>query len=236
MTIDGGPTTFNAIPDWVYEEEVFGGDSAIWWSPDGSKLAYISFDEHAVPEYEFPIYNPSSTKPGANPYPTSTVMRYPKPGYPNPKVKLHVFDLAQYLSSATTNRPVLGAAPKIDPHVQAYTYQLSISRPFAEDDEIIMEVTWVGDNDLMVRATDRIARTQRVAHFVFGTDLVLGENNEIVGQVVRDDDFQAIDGGWAESVSVNRISLCAVTGIDSFFFFSLISAFSFLARDKRFSV
>lgn len=61
-----------------HHSQVFSADSALWWSPDASKLAYLSFDEHDVPEYEFPIYNPSPWTPGADPYPTATVMRYPK--------------------------------------------------------------------------------------------------------------------------------------------------------------
>lgn len=78
VTGDGGPTTFNGVPDWVYEEEVFSSDSTVWWSPDGTKIAFLSFDEEKVMEYEFPIYNPSPFSPGASPYPTSTIMRYPK--------------------------------------------------------------------------------------------------------------------------------------------------------------
>lgn len=78
VTVDGSPTTFNGVPDWVYEEEVFSGDSSLWWAPDGSKLAFLSFDEEKVPEYEFPIYNPSPWTPGGLPYPEKTVMRYPK--------------------------------------------------------------------------------------------------------------------------------------------------------------
>ena len=29
---------YNGIPDWVFEEEVFEDNHAIWWSPDSSKL------------------------------------------------------------------------------------------------------------------------------------------------------------------------------------------------------
>ena len=80
ITNDGNETIFNGIPDWVYEEEVFGSDSAVWWSPDGKKLVFLRFDESEVPIYSFPIYNPDRFSPGAAPYATFTNMRYPKPG------------------------------------------------------------------------------------------------------------------------------------------------------------
>ena len=38
VTKDGGPDVFNAIPDWVYEEEIFGTNYALWFSPDGKQL------------------------------------------------------------------------------------------------------------------------------------------------------------------------------------------------------
>lgn len=57
ITGDGSATVFNGVPDWVYEEEVFSGDKASWWSPDGRRLAFLRFDEGDVNEYKFPIYN-----------------------------------------------------------------------------------------------------------------------------------------------------------------------------------
>jgi dipeptidyl aminopeptidase len=80
VTNNGNETIFNGIPDWAYEEEVFGSDSAVWWSPDGKKLAYLSFDESEVQVYSYPIYNPDRFSPGASSYPKSADMRYPKPG------------------------------------------------------------------------------------------------------------------------------------------------------------
>ncbi|KAM0787347.1 hypothetical protein ACM66B_003435 [Microbotryomycetes sp. NB124-2] len=198
VTVDGNPTTFNGVPDWVYEEEVFSADSAMWWSPDGTKLAFLSFDEEQVPEYEFPIYNPSFVSPGAQPYPLSTVMRYPKPGYPNPKVKISVFDLKSYLDSPR-DRPTLTdedeASTTLDPRVEAALYTLELSEPFGVNDTIVSEVSWVGSNDLMVKATNRVADQMRVAHFDFNESAA---GRKLVGKVVRDTDFSSIDGGWVE--------------------------------------
>ncbi|GAA5940217.1 hypothetical protein JCM1841_004894 [Sporobolomyces salmonicolor] len=209
LTVDGSPTTFNGVPDWVYEEEgrllVFSSDTTTWWSPDASKLAFLSFDEELVPEYEFPIYNTEWATPGAQPYPAHTVMRYPKAGFPNPKVRIRVFDLAAYLSLASRPNPFSTsiASPTVDPRVSSLIYDLVFSSPFPETDVVVSEVTWVGKDQLIVKATDRTARVQRVALFDLskvggGGDQEDGKTNIIVGQVVRDDDFGQLDGGWAE--------------------------------------
>jgi dipeptidyl aminopeptidase len=63
VTTSGNASLFHGVPDWVYEEEIFSGDHALWWSPDSQKLTFLAFDETLVPEYAFPIYNPTE-----NPY------------------------------------------------------------------------------------------------------------------------------------------------------------------------
>ncbi|KND92189.1 putative dipeptidyl-aminopeptidase B [Tolypocladium ophioglossoides CBS 100239] len=49
ITTDGGPEYFYGIPDWVYEEEVFSGREATWWSDDGNGNTPAEGDE-AYPE------------------------------------------------------------------------------------------------------------------------------------------------------------------------------------------
>lgn len=70
--------SYRAVLMLVIHLQVFSSDTTTWWSPDASKLAFLSFDEELVPEYEFPIYNTEWATPGAQPYPAHTVMRYPK--------------------------------------------------------------------------------------------------------------------------------------------------------------
>ena len=81
----------NGLPDWVYEEEFspVEGDGmvATAWSPDGSKLAFIRFDESDVPQYPLTWYNNGM-------YPRYTEFKYPKVGAPNSRVSVHVYDLA----------------------------------------------------------------------------------------------------------------------------------------------
>lgn len=86
VTIDGGPGVFNGIPDWVYEEEVFMGDSAVWWSAEGAYLAYLRTNDTLVPEYPLEMFMTGEE------YPHITSLKYPKPGYTNPEVELWVWN------------------------------------------------------------------------------------------------------------------------------------------------
>lgn len=106
VTTDGVPNAIiNGTTDWVYEEE-FMITYAFDWSPDSKSLAYIKFDERAVPEYSF-------TKFGAfrmddkNPvfYPGSYTFRYPSAGEKNSKVTVQVYQM-QTRSTKQMNVPL----------------------------------------------------------------------------------------------------------------------------------
>lgn len=48
----------NGIPDWLYEEEILGSSNAIWFSPNGTRLCYASFNDTDVDEMTYPYYGP----------------------------------------------------------------------------------------------------------------------------------------------------------------------------------
>jgi dipeptidyl-peptidase-4 len=73
----------NGAPDWVYEEE-FSFHVGIAWSPDSKSLAYLRFDERAVPTFSMDLY-------GSDTYPKPYVFKYPKAGEANSVVSLHVW-------------------------------------------------------------------------------------------------------------------------------------------------
>lgn len=75
VTDDGSAVVFNGVPDWVYEEEVFSGDSALWWSPDGNTVAYLRSDEELVPDYHLQIYNPGPDSFEIHQFPTEIDMK-----------------------------------------------------------------------------------------------------------------------------------------------------------------
>lgn len=98
ITKDGKKNAIiNGITDWVYEEE-FAFVRAFDWNADGTKLAYIKFDESDVPVFSMDIY-------GEDLYPQQQVFKYPKAGENNSKVSLHLYDV----SKASTQNVALNA-------------------------------------------------------------------------------------------------------------------------------
>ena len=87
LTADGSETILNGAPSWIYMEEILGrGSNAFWWSPDGTRLAFMRFDDAPVPV--FPIYHADGQ------HGTLERTRYPKPGDPNPYVRIGVVAIA----------------------------------------------------------------------------------------------------------------------------------------------
>ena len=85
-TYGGNSSFFHGVPDWVYEEEVFADDFALWWSPDGRRITYLSFDETEVDKFDFPVYNPTDDSSKVHPYPEWVSMRYPKVRHVSPRL------------------------------------------------------------------------------------------------------------------------------------------------------
>ena len=86
VTTDGKKNEIiNGITDWVYEEE-FGFVRAFDWSADSKKIAFIRFDERAVPEFSMSIFEKDL-------YPTTQTFKYPKAGEANALVTLHMYDV-----------------------------------------------------------------------------------------------------------------------------------------------
>lgn len=85
ITTDGKRNQLiNGVCDWVYEEE-FSFARAFQWSPDSKKIAFYTFDETKVPEYNMQIWGTL--------YPTDYRYKYPKAGEPNSTVAISVFHL-----------------------------------------------------------------------------------------------------------------------------------------------
>ncbi|PIB26279.1 S9 family peptidase [Maribacter sp. 4G9] len=86
MTMDGKKNEIiNGITDWVYEEE-FAFVRAFEWNSDGTKIAFLRFDETNVPEFSMDMY-------GTEKYPSQNVFKYPKAGEDNAIVSLHMLDV-----------------------------------------------------------------------------------------------------------------------------------------------
>ncbi|KAF9904887.1 hypothetical protein EC991_002250 [Linnemannia zychae] len=173
ITYDGAVTIFNGITDWVYEEEVFGSPSALWWSPDGTAIAFLRFDETEVPEFHYSLY--MNDQLNAPSYPKDVMMKYPKVGFPNPIVNLHLYNIK------TALRPT--AVVPLEP--------INLSNTFEENNRIIAEVKWAteGSSALLVKVQNRVQNHEK---------LVLVDPTTLTGKIVREWDAGKQDGGWID--------------------------------------
>lgn len=122
LTTGGGPDRLNGKLDWVYQEEIYGrGDFlAHWWSPDGSRIAFLSSDESEVPRYTVVDHLPY--RPGLEVYP------YPKAGDPNPRVRLGI--------AAASG----GGIVRVDPGLYGNAETLLVRVTFAPSGELWYQV------------------------------------------------------------------------------------------------
>ncbi|CAG8586027.1 6513_t:CDS:10, partial [Diversispora eburnea] len=166
VTYDGSTVVFNGVPDWIYEEEVLANNFAFWWSPNSTQIAYLRLNESLVPEYRFPLYLNGLL---ATPYAKEVIMKYPKPGYPNPVVTFHIYD---------TSTPLVSQSAAIP-----------FTNDFGDTDKIITEVCWAGNDNVLVRVMNRVQDIARV---------VLVDANNRSGVTVREENAETRDGGWFE--------------------------------------
>ncbi|KAK2906380.1 hypothetical protein Q8A73_010323 [Channa argus] len=117
---------FNGIADWLYEEEVLHTQVAHWWSPAGSRLAYLTINDSLVPNMVLPRFTGSL-------YPRGKEYPYPKMGQVNPTVRLYVITLDG--SSLTT--------------------ELRPPDSFEKSEYYITMVKWVTQERLSVRWVNR---------------------------------------------------------------------------------
>ncbi|KAL4793760.1 putative dipeptidyl peptidase 4 [Aspergillus venezuelensis] len=138
ITEDGSPDLFNAVPDWVYEEEILGDRYSLWFSPDAELIAFLTFNETGVKTFTIPYYMDDQEI--APPYPYELEIRYPKVSETNPTVQLNILDLSDNTVSAIP----------ID--------------AFDPSELIIGEVAWVTDahSAVAVKAFNRVQDQQKI--------------------------------------------------------------------------
>jgi dipeptidyl-peptidase-4 len=143
-TTTGCDTVYNGVLNWVYMEELFtrGEMRSFWWSPNGSRLAFLEIRDGMVPQY--PIVDQVAI-------PAKwTMQRYPKPGDPNPEVRVGIVDAAS----------------------QAITWTDVETGP----DNYIVRVNWLGDGSAL--AIEKMNRNQDHLTLLF-TDAATGRSDII---------------------------------------------------------
>ncbi|HWB31040.1 MAG TPA: DPP IV N-terminal domain-containing protein [Vicinamibacterales bacterium] len=113
VTHDGDERTRikNGIASWVYGEEL-DQTTAMWWSPDGRKLAFYRFDESRVKDYYLTL---DQTRVQSR----IDVEAYPKAGTDNPIADVRVYDLDTH---ETMTLDVRDGKPFRDEVVGYYVY------------------------------------------------------------------------------------------------------------------
>ncbi|KAK6197939.1 dipeptidyl aminopeptidase B [Scheffersomyces amazonensis] len=187
VTTDGSSQVFNGKPDWVYEEEVYGTDIVLWWSPTSDKITFLKSNDTFVPEFTIPYY----VQDGHEDYPEVVKIKYPKAGYPNPIVDVVIYDLSTDLSTVLS----------LD------------SSTITPETRLVTEVVWVGSSVLVKtsnRASDLLeifladgaqesyepvrSLTAENSWFEVGSNTFYVPKNESIG---------IVDDGYIDTVVVN---------------------------------
>ncbi len=118
VTTDGSERdrTKYGTASWVYGEEL-NQNTAMWWSPDGKKLAYYRFDEGPVPDYYLQMDQVQIQS-------SLDVEAYPKAGAPNPIVDMFVYDVA---TRRSTRLDIRDGQPFTNDVVGHYVYRVEWS-------------------------------------------------------------------------------------------------------------
>jgi dipeptidyl-peptidase-4 len=133
---------------WVYGEEL-SQTTAMWWSPDSTRVAYYRFDEKQVPDYFLQM---DQTKVQS----VVDTEAYPKAGAPNPIVELFVYDVA---AKKSTRIDVRSGRPFDNTVVGHYVYHVAWS---PDGSELLFNRTNRRQNILELAAANPVTGATRV--------------------------------------------------------------------------
>ena len=208
ITNDGGPDLFNGVPDWVYEEEIFGTNFVLWFNAAGDQLCYLTTNETGVPTFTVQYWM-NHTEPSGSvalSYPDELDLRYPKVGATNPTIAANLLNL---------NWGAEGPAPKT----------LPVSG-FDASDLIIGEVAWL-DSQIAIRIFNRVQSMSKLFLYDTATE---------ASQVTREQDGS--DGWLDNHLAISYIGdgqfvdQNDLSGYDHFYLYSVNDTASPVALTK----
>jgi dipeptidyl-peptidase-4 len=128
VTSDGSSSVWNGKLDWLYQEEVYGRGTfrSFWWSPDSASIAFLRLDETGVPPY--------TIVDDVDHVPEVMTSAYPRPGEPNPTVKIGVW---------TAGNP---------------SVRFCDLSSYAQHEPLVVSVSWSPKNELVYSVQDREQR------------------------------------------------------------------------------
>lgn len=148
ITIDGKTNAIiNGASDWVYEEE-FELVRAFEWSPDGSKIAFLRFDERAVPEMTMEMYRGGA-------YPEEVTFKYPKVGEKNAVVTAWMYDIGSRKTLEIRFREAV--VPRTD-------------ETAPDTDDYLPRMAWTPGNQLCLTWMNRLQNHQQLVLVAPGSD------------------------------------------------------------------
>lgn len=213
VTHDGSAQVFNGKPDWVYEEEVWGTDVAMWWSPNSQKLAFVRSDDTKVPTYPLEFFVEREDDRVAA-YPTVNYLKYPKAGSHNPTVSVVVYDMPESKlknvawSGLDINEPVVVDVCWIDETLltKVVNRNLTIAEYFL-DDKLIQRLETSGWFQLVGTAKWIPANTTNHREQHGFLDYVYHEGWKHLAYFVPDNEPRLLTSGVWEVTSVLGLDL-----------------------------
>ena len=137
----------NGSGSWVYGEEL-GQTTAIWWSPDSTKVGYYRFDESPVKDFYLQMTQTSVQS-------TMDVEAYPKAGAPNPIAEVFVYDV---IKGARTKMDVRDGKPFTDIPADGSKFTNDVVGHY------VYNVRWSNDSsELLLNRTNRRQNVMEVA-------------------------------------------------------------------------
>ncbi|XP_067001471.2 venom dipeptidyl peptidase 4 isoform X2 [Anabrus simplex] len=127
---------FNGITDFIYGESVLKSESATYPSPNGKRLAFVTFNDSGIVPSYVPLYGPAGRLDFQ--YPRHVQMRYPKAGTVNPRVIVSIVDLEYQLQRRLS------------------TLYAPVPRSMAREDVLLTGVAWMNNDELATVWMNRI--------------------------------------------------------------------------------